>query len=538
MAETAANIFRDFVTAGVPSSGINKPQKAAIRIWGTWVESILNAIGINSGTVYQQRALLFADLAKAANTMAWVTNDPTVAYNGIYQKVGGTGTGSWTRVADLPYSFITAIDAGAGTPNAIQATSTIPISGSALVLLNIFEANTGSPVTVSFNGGTALTVKTLSGGDILPSRLTGGMQTLGIVSGSTFRLVTDIDVSAAVAQAEAAAADAETAKNAAEAAASSLLFRIFATVSAATAATIPASSAYIAISEFSPQPRFYKRFASDPGSGSRFQSADGAWWQGLPLPPTALDFANSVARSANATLGAGDLDQVHLWTIGAGTTYTATLPDPDSYIGRLLHLEVDASSRGLLALACVDPIGLFVTGDLVLWAGESLTLVARAGKWEIVGGRCIPCTLYATCPGANVTLPSGTPVLLTSGWITSLGGSIHPGAEWAINGSGQIVTPRKGFYTSFFDVGYSWGTAPTSTYASADSIVGLDAFWGYAVDSSGTIKSAILHATDANSYAKGKAFSPRCLANGGTSVGIDRAAVGAPRFKLLESAAW
>ncbi|MGM4911427.1 hypothetical protein [Rhizobium sp. 768_B6_N1_8] len=206
MADTAANIWRDFVTAGVPSSGKSKPAKSAIRTWGTWVESILNAIGVNSGTVYQQRALLFADLAKAANTMAWVTNDPTVAYNGIYQKVGGTGTGSWTRVADLPYSFITAIDAGAGTPNAIQATSTIPISGSALVLLNIFEANTGSPVTVSFNGGSALTVKTNTGNNVTVGGLPTGMQTLGIVTGSTFRLVTDLDVSAAVALAEAAAA--------------------------------------------------------------------------------------------------------------------------------------------------------------------------------------------------------------------------------------------------------------------------------------------------------------------------------------------
>ncbi|MGM4909114.1 hypothetical protein [Rhizobium sp. 768_B6_N1_8] len=198
-------IMRDFVVDGVSSSGRWKPKKSEMRSWGAWVESLLNAIGSNSGTVYQQRALLFAELAKAANTMAWVINDPTVAYNGIYQKVGGTGTGSWTRVADLPYSFITAVDAGAGTPNAIQATSTIPISGSALVLLNIFEANTGSPVTLSFNGGATLAVKTNAGNDVIADGLKAGMQVLGVVSGATFRLVTDMDISAAVAQAEAAA---------------------------------------------------------------------------------------------------------------------------------------------------------------------------------------------------------------------------------------------------------------------------------------------------------------------------------------------
>lgn len=35
-------------------------------------------------------------------TMAWVLGEATVANNGIYRKIGGSGTGSWTRVADLP----------------------------------------------------------------------------------------------------------------------------------------------------------------------------------------------------------------------------------------------------------------------------------------------------------------------------------------------------------------------------------------------------------------------------------------------------
>lgn len=208
MVSTARQIWRDYVTDGIPSSGNNKPSKIEIRSWGTWVESILNAIGVNSGTVYQTRALLFADLSRAANTMAWVTSDPTVAYNGVYQKVGPLGLGSWTRVADLPYSFIVASDGGAGTPNAIQATSPIPVSESALVLLNIFESNTGSPVTVAFNGDAALTIKTNTGNDVAAGGLVAGMRLLGVASGSTFRLVSDQASSAIVAAAEAAAAEA------------------------------------------------------------------------------------------------------------------------------------------------------------------------------------------------------------------------------------------------------------------------------------------------------------------------------------------
>ncbi len=118
MVQTANAIWADG-----PSASPYEPDKREIRTWGTWVESILNAVGINSGTVFRTRAALFANLALAANTMAWVVNDSTLAYNGIYQKIGATGTGSWLRVADLPYSFVTFVDAGAGTPNALQLTS-------------------------------------------------------------------------------------------------------------------------------------------------------------------------------------------------------------------------------------------------------------------------------------------------------------------------------------------------------------------------------------------------------------------------------
>lgn len=196
-------IMRDFITDGVPSSGKWKPKKSELRSWGAWVESILNSIGVNSGTIYSTRALLYADLSRAANTLAWVNQDPTVAYNGIYQKAGGVGTGSWSRVGDLPYSFITATDAGAGTPNAIQATTSIPVSASALVLMNIYEANTATPVTVSFNGEAAIAINTNSGGDIAPGGLVAGMLVAGVLMGGVFRLITDQVSSAIVAQVEA-----------------------------------------------------------------------------------------------------------------------------------------------------------------------------------------------------------------------------------------------------------------------------------------------------------------------------------------------
>ncbi|MBY5863270.1 hypothetical protein [Rhizobium leguminosarum] len=211
MVSTANQIFRNWVLDGVPSSGAHEPEKAEIREWGAYLESFIASIGASGSSVYLTRAELFADLTQPAKASAWVIQDPTVAYNGVYRKNGGVGTGSWTRVGDLPYSFIVATDSGVGTPDAIQAVTSIPISPSALVILNIFDTNSGSPVTVSFNGGTPLTIKTNSGNDITPGGLPAGMFVLGVASGTVFRLVNDQVSSAIVTAAEAAQTAAETA---------------------------------------------------------------------------------------------------------------------------------------------------------------------------------------------------------------------------------------------------------------------------------------------------------------------------------------
>ncbi|QWY83207.1 hypothetical protein [Rhizobium phage RHph_X2_25] len=210
MAITAAEVWRDYETDGVPSSGLHKVKKNNARSWGAWVEGVISAFTSNSGLVFTLRASLDLVLTHPAATMAWVIGDPVAANNGIYQKLGASGTGSWTRVADLPFSFIIASDVGAGTPNAIQATTSIPVSESALIILNVFEANTGA-VTVSFNGGSALTIKTNTGNDVVAGGLVSGMRLLGVISGSTFRLVSDQVSSAIVAAAEDAADRAEAA---------------------------------------------------------------------------------------------------------------------------------------------------------------------------------------------------------------------------------------------------------------------------------------------------------------------------------------
>lgn len=148
------------------------------------------------GNIYTTRAALYADLAHAANSWALVIGDPTSGYDGLYRKSGASGSGSWSRIGDVPGSgFISGSDTGAGTANAIQVTSpTIPAAnGAALISFNIFEVNTSSPVTVSFNGATALTIKDNAGSDVQAGALKAGMIVTGYKSGSTFRLINIFD---------------------------------------------------------------------------------------------------------------------------------------------------------------------------------------------------------------------------------------------------------------------------------------------------------------------------------------------------------
>lgn len=295
---TAREVWRDFVTEGIPASGAHKPRKTDVRAWGGWLENMLNALSAAGGKLYTSLASLNADLSSDANTPALVIGDAVAGNNGLYMKVGASGSGSWQRVGDVPgYQFVRADYAG-GTANAIEATSNLPISEETLVWLPVEVANTGSPVTVSFNGGVPLTVKTNSGNDVAPGGIASGMILLGAISGASFRLVSD-QVSAAVLAAAEAAADraqgdadrsevaregAETARDIAAGYASDAVSQgnvpIYATIDGMPALEVPVGINAI---------RVNGRHAvgdglgglfidADNGSADTFESADGRTW--------------------------------------------------------------------------------------------------------------------------------------------------------------------------------------------------------------------------------------------------------------------
>ncbi|TCR01057.1 hypothetical protein [Neorhizobium sp. JUb45] len=107
--------------------------------------------------------------------------------------------------ADLPPTWAFASDAGAGTPNAIQATTVIPVTEAVLVVMNIAKTNGPGSVTVRFNGAAPdYIIKTNSGNDPAVGGVSAGTIVIGKVYGNTFRLLSDQASVAVLAEAEAA----------------------------------------------------------------------------------------------------------------------------------------------------------------------------------------------------------------------------------------------------------------------------------------------------------------------------------------------
>lgn len=339
------------------STGLQSFEDHAKQLAGTGaIATALASLSSGVGTISKAtRADLFADLAHDADGIAWVYGDTTVAYNGVYRKSGASGTGSWSRVLDLPYSFIRASNVGAGTPNAIQATTSQPVTGSALVLLSIAATNTGSPVTVQFNNEAARTIKGNSGADIAIGALRSGSVVIGVASSSSeFRLVVGDPVSpqifdardAAVAAATAAAADraaAQTARTAAvnaQNAAAGYIddmvtekeVPIYATVIGMASVTVPAGMSVITVRG---------RFVVDDDDGGvyglgnngtpdKFTSADGRTWYKLRKNPIIV-LVSGQSNAANVRTGYAWTPQTNVYVWNAtGTAIGTAFVSPDN----------------------------------------------------------------------------------------------------------------------------------------------------------------------------------------------------------------
>jgi hypothetical protein len=403
MALTAAEVWRDYSNIGIPASGPNQPAKRDIRAWGGYLETMLSGFQVGGGVVFTTRAQAYASLNYDAMKMAWVVLDPTPAFNGVYQKSGASGAGTWTKLANLPYSFYRAQNDGAGSASAIIATNDYPLASTdSLIVLNITSTNTASPVTVALNGGAPLRIRTSSGNDPVIGGLVAGMLISGYIDGTDFRLISDQASAAIQAAAESAAATAVDARDRAIEAAD-----LAATVGAGDVPTI-ASVATAKLSSFIASRSYlltagwanhgdaplqmYSRVASAPARGG-FRSTDRF------LPDGSTDATNGGWWVNNAT----EVDVAAFGAVGDGTTDdTAAIQEAMAFAAGKILKFTPGKTYFITDELTLSP------NTLVFGNGAKLINTTSGIDFLNIAAGCVVLSLHATGTGtAGSTVADG-----------------------------------------------------------------------------------------------------------------------------------
>lgn len=185
MSQTIDGVYRDFKTAGVPTSGEHEPPKPEIR-------ALLKQIQNSSG------------MSVTRNTKAALENitPPNENYMGVV--LTGEGAGYYSRVGGA-WVFgrgfsdtLARLEVVGGTPNAIiaeAATGVAPGDVGAFII-DITEANTAA-VTISINGGPYISVLSVDGDDYEPGEFVGRLM-LENLDTELFALTADPGVIAAL----------------------------------------------------------------------------------------------------------------------------------------------------------------------------------------------------------------------------------------------------------------------------------------------------------------------------------------------------
>lgn len=199
-------------------------------------------------------------MAGTVNSVPFALGDLIVAL--VNTASTSTYAANWIKVPAAIAPVVRGTDSGAGTANAIQVTTSdvIASAGGQLLAFTVFEANTSGTVTVAFNGGSALAIKTASGNNPAVGALAAGLSVVGIIVSSQFILLSDTASAAIQAAAEAAAATATTQAGNASTAATNASNSAGAAATSATAAANSVAAFGYAFSTTTTD--------SDPGAGT------------------------------------------------------------------------------------------------------------------------------------------------------------------------------------------------------------------------------------------------------------------------------
>lgn len=437
---TAQVVFREHELDGVPTTSRWSPEKREIRQLLTQYETAIDAFTTNAGLVFATKALMDAQATLYTEPRsAWVYSDSTASNNGVY--VLNPSADVWTKVGRLPYDFVIGTDLGAGSANAIKITTDIPVADGMIVAFSLFEATTASPVTVSINGGAALTLKTNRGANA--SALTTGMEIWGRVrsSDSALRMLNDQDVSALVAQVEAARDDAVSA------ASTAIGVPQYEDYAAAGLATVPAY-----LNQTMVAGRLHHRAAADPHTKSAYQDASGAWFSAVTLRNTG---------------------PVEVWVAWGQSEMRAVTGSPGNIGGdRVARSNVLSYVRGTTISGVPD--GWYAVGpeddawpfaSSVSAVGSPFYLAAAKRAEEIGGTVCIvPYALGGQESGAFIQGGSMWAGLQAS-WSDALAAALPGRGGQTLNGLGKTLADVMLIWQGSADADYKLGTGDAAADA-------------------------------------------------------------------------
>lgn len=279
----------EFVGNEIVGSSVSLKRFSRASVIGP-LEAIASGAQAGGGIAFSSKAQADANLGWSAFQLALVTSDATPALNGIYQKLGATGVGSWLRIADLPNEVVQLTVSG-GTANAITATMLPQVPTQPYGKFYILTPTAGNTAAVTVNG--AAVVNAL-GSSLIGGELVDGSPVVMIWTGARYQLLISLPadtagvVADAVAARNAASGYATSASGYATAAASSASalgnqVHQYDTRALAIAATIPSGVNLVRVLGYTSAGdgggALYKKVGSAPSHSGKFQSADGAWWE-------------------------------------------------------------------------------------------------------------------------------------------------------------------------------------------------------------------------------------------------------------------
>lgn len=266
MSQTIDDVYRDFVTPGVPASGDYKPKKPEIR-------ALLKAIQNGGGMSVTRNTFAQLDgvTPPTEDYMGVVLNDPDPTKNGYYSRVSAV----WSFGRGFPDTFAELTDVG-GSANAVTASISSGVDPSDIEVYFIEPTQTNT-TDVTLNGLPVLNV----GGDALSAGdWTAGRMILLVNRTTEWRLLSDPDSDG---NAAAAAASAATAVQAAVDAQGGL-GRPFNTIADAEAynPVTPPDFFDVAFYDNSQQAGSGARYtlaASEPTHSGKIQITEGSWYE-------------------------------------------------------------------------------------------------------------------------------------------------------------------------------------------------------------------------------------------------------------------